>query len=114
MPCREECEYARAGCEPLLNQFGFEWPEHLNCQKFPSNGICIDFPDPEPPEIEVITTAEPTTIAEPTTTTATDTTTELPPTTDSSEVPSEKEEIENNVIFQGNVTFKNCHCVCGP
>uniref|UniRef100_A0A3B4AGB3 FZ domain-containing protein n=1 Tax=Periophthalmus magnuspinnatus TaxID=409849 RepID=A0A3B4AGB3_9GOBI len=32
-PCRRTCERARAGCEPLMNKFGFTWPERLNCDK---------------------------------------------------------------------------------
>lgn len=33
-PCRRLCEKARAGCEPLLKQFGFQWPEGLRCEAF--------------------------------------------------------------------------------
>ncbi|XP_041470653.1 uncharacterized protein LOC121420173 isoform X1 [Lytechinus variegatus] len=35
-PCRELCESARSGCEPLMNKFGFNWPETLDCAQFPS------------------------------------------------------------------------------
>lgn len=44
-PCRRVCERARAGCEPLMNKFGFIWPESLNCDKF-KNDTCD--PEPEP------------------------------------------------------------------
>lgn len=31
-PCVPFCEYVRSGCEAtLLQQFGYRWPEHLNC-----------------------------------------------------------------------------------
>ena len=35
-PCRELCEQARSGCEPIIKSFQLEWPEYLNCQRFPS------------------------------------------------------------------------------
>ena len=40
-PCRSLCIQARSGCEELMNRFGFEWPETLECSKFPENGLCI-------------------------------------------------------------------------
>ncbi|XP_068179074.1 uncharacterized protein [Antennarius striatus] len=33
-PCRTLCEQARSGCEPVLNRFGFQWPESLRCEAF--------------------------------------------------------------------------------
>ncbi|XP_028984234.1 uncharacterized protein LOC114842671 isoform X2 [Betta splendens] len=50
-PCRALCEQARSGCESLMNKFGFQWPERLQCNGFPtepcghygvsgSGGIC--------------------------------------------------------------------------
>lgn len=33
-PCRTNCEQARSGCEPLMRQFGFQWPESLKCEAF--------------------------------------------------------------------------------
>ena len=33
-PCRTLCEQARAGCETLMNKFGFPWPNALSCDKF--------------------------------------------------------------------------------
>ncbi|CAL1612261.1 unnamed protein product [Knipowitschia caucasica] len=43
-PCSRMCERARAGCEPLMNKFGFEWPDKLACHNF-KNDTC----DPEAP-----------------------------------------------------------------
>jgi len=40
-PCRSLCENARRGCDTLLNRFGFQWPENLDCSRFPVNGLCI-------------------------------------------------------------------------
>ncbi|KAJ3598410.1 hypothetical protein NHX12_001920, partial [Muraenolepis orangiensis] len=31
-PCRATCELARSGCEPLMVEFGFQWPERLRCE----------------------------------------------------------------------------------
>ena len=41
-PCRSICESARNGCEPLLLQYGFSWPERMKCDKFPGrNKSCL-------------------------------------------------------------------------
>ena len=40
-PCRSLCIRARTGCERLMNQFGFEWPDNLDCQKFPVTDLCV-------------------------------------------------------------------------
>ncbi|KAM7365872.1 hypothetical protein PAMP_016765 [Pampus punctatissimus] len=43
-PCRSLCERARQGCEALMNKFGFQWPERLQCENFPVHGageICV-------------------------------------------------------------------------
>lgn len=40
-PCRSLCNQARTGCEVLMNKFGFQWPESLRCEKFPSAGLCV-------------------------------------------------------------------------
>lgn len=42
--CRSVCERARIGCEPLLLQGGFQWPEQWRCNRFPiyGNRICMD------------------------------------------------------------------------
>lgn len=41
-PCRSLCESVRDGCEPLMRQNCFEWPEMLECNKFPEdNDLCI-------------------------------------------------------------------------
>lgn len=62
-PCRSLCERARQGCEPLINRFGFAWPERLRCQNLPVQGageICVgqnttdDDPDEDPtPDLPV-------------------------------------------------------------
>ncbi|XP_022239628.1 frizzled-5-like [Limulus polyphemus] len=44
--CRSVCERARLGCAPLLRQYGFAWPERMNCESFPEYGdpghLCMD------------------------------------------------------------------------
>ena len=42
-PCRELCEYVRAGCEPPVIQFGLSWPPHLECNQYPPNASTITF-----------------------------------------------------------------------
>lgn len=34
-PCRSLCLRVKIGCESILNKFGLEWPEQLNCNNFP-------------------------------------------------------------------------------
>lgn len=43
-PCRSLCMKAREGCEALMNNFGFQWPKSLDCDKFPEAGgevLCV-------------------------------------------------------------------------
>ena len=40
-PCRSLCNQARTGCESLMNKFGFQWPESLRCDQFPTSGLCV-------------------------------------------------------------------------
>lgn len=44
--CRSVCMRARHGCEGYMKKFGFEWPEHMNCDLFPEYGssgeVCMD------------------------------------------------------------------------
>lgn len=40
-PCRWLCEAVRAGCTPIMEAFGFPWPEMLKCDKFPVGDVCI-------------------------------------------------------------------------
>lgn len=37
-PCRSLCTSARIGCESLMNNFGFPWPDNFDCDKFPESG----------------------------------------------------------------------------
>ncbi|XP_026563553.1 frizzled-5 [Pseudonaja textilis] len=51
-PCRSVCERAKAGCSPLMRQYGFAWPERMNCDKLPVPGdtemLCMDHNQTEP------------------------------------------------------------------
>lgn len=44
--CRSVCERAKAGCAPLMMQYGFAWPERMNCEHLPEYGskgtLCMD------------------------------------------------------------------------
>ncbi|UYV60372.1 FZD5 [Cordylochernes scorpioides] len=54
--CRSVCERARSGCAPIMRQYGFAWPERMNCDLLPRYGdterLCMDSKEgsaPEPP-----------------------------------------------------------------
>jgi len=43
-PCRSLCVEVRSGCEQLMNRFGFQWPDSLDCFKFPADSptsLCV-------------------------------------------------------------------------
>lgn len=41
-PCRSLCEVVRDACAPVMESYGFPWPEMLHCGKFPSDhDLCI-------------------------------------------------------------------------
>lgn len=45
--CRSVCERARAGCEPIMQEYGFEWPERMNCSRLPTrneSSLCMEPP----------------------------------------------------------------------
>ncbi|XP_067262543.1 secreted frizzled-related protein 1a isoform X1 [Chanodichthys erythropterus] len=44
-PCRWLCENVRDGCTPIMEAFGFPWPEMLTCDKFPQDDVCISAPN---------------------------------------------------------------------
>ncbi|XP_063159495.1 frizzled-8 [Candoia aspera] len=62
-PCRSVCERAKAGCAPLMRQYGFAWPDRMRCDRLPDQGnpdtLCMDYnhtelataapPQPKPP-----------------------------------------------------------------
>ncbi|XP_008110531.2 frizzled-8 [Anolis carolinensis] len=60
-PCRSVCERAKAGCAPLMRQYGFAWPDRMRCDRLPAQGdpdtLCMDYnrseaatpPPPAPP-----------------------------------------------------------------
>ncbi|XP_042874601.1 uncharacterized protein LOC122254814 [Penaeus japonicus] len=41
-PCRSLCFSAKEGCESLMNQYGFQWPESLECGRYPDGTECWD------------------------------------------------------------------------
>nr|CAI5823282.1 unnamed protein product [Callosobruchus analis] len=50
-PCRGLCEGVRSRCFPVLQGFGFPWPDALNCSRFPVTNnhehMCIEGPKDE-------------------------------------------------------------------
>lgn len=40
-PCKSLCLNVKYGCEPLMMKFGYQWPERLNCDQFPTGSICV-------------------------------------------------------------------------
>uniref|UniRef100_A0A8D3BQD0 Frizzled class receptor 8 n=1 Tax=Scophthalmus maximus TaxID=52904 RepID=A0A8D3BQD0_SCOMX len=63
-PCRSVCERARAGCAPLMRQYGFPWPDRMRCDLLPEQGdqdtLCMDYNRSQ------TTTASPAVAAKPT------------------------------------------------
>lgn len=49
-PCRWLCEAVRDGCTPIMEAFGFPWPEMLTCDKFPQDDVCIAMTQPNATE----------------------------------------------------------------
>lgn len=50
-PCRGLCEGVRSRCYPVLQGFGFPWPDALNCSRFPAvnnhEHMCMEGPKDE-------------------------------------------------------------------
>lgn len=45
LPCQSLCQKVKTGCYPLMQKYGFSWPDYLKCNLFPENGttaVCID------------------------------------------------------------------------
>lgn len=49
-PCRWLCEAVRDGCIPIMEAFGFPWPEMLTCDKFPQDDVCMAMTQPNATE----------------------------------------------------------------
>uniref|UniRef100_A0ACB8EYI9 Secreted frizzled- protein 1 n=1 Tax=Sphaerodactylus townsendi TaxID=933632 RepID=A0ACB8EYI9_9SAUR len=49
-PCRWLCEAVRDSCEPVMQFFGFYWPEMLKCDQFPQDEVCIAMTGPNATE----------------------------------------------------------------
>ncbi|KAK7573677.1 hypothetical protein V9T40_010868 [Parthenolecanium corni] len=45
--CRSVCERAREGCEPVMQEHGFQWPERMDCSRLPTrneSSMCMEPP----------------------------------------------------------------------
>ncbi|VDN05805.1 unnamed protein product [Thelazia callipaeda] len=58
MPCMEVCLEAKKRCSPLMQQYGFKWPNTLSCDQLPrmseqqtSGNICAAPPDTPHPNL---------------------------------------------------------------
>ena len=43
--CRSVCERAKLGCLPVMQKYGFEWPQRMSCSHLPEYGgteLCMD------------------------------------------------------------------------
>ncbi|XP_051924296.1 secreted frizzled-related protein 1a [Hippocampus zosterae] len=49
-PCRWLCEAVRDSCTPIMEAFGFPWPEMLTCDKYPQDDVCIAMTQPNATE----------------------------------------------------------------
>lgn len=49
-PCRWLCEAVRDGCTPIMEAFGFPWPDMLTCDRFPAGDVCIAMTAPNATE----------------------------------------------------------------
>ncbi|XP_072413255.1 secreted frizzled-related protein 5 [Chiloscyllium punctatum] len=46
-PCHSLCQAVRDGCSPVMESFGFPWPEMLKCDHFPlDNDLCVSLQSP--------------------------------------------------------------------
>lgn len=57
LPCRSLCENVRNACAPVMNAFGFPWPDAFNCTRFPESHstLCVPGSDvTRPNRVELI------------------------------------------------------------
>ncbi|XP_022671194.1 frizzled-5-like isoform X3 [Varroa destructor] len=52
--CKSVCERAKVGCAPIMQQYGFSWPDRMDCELFPEYGdpvkMCMDSKEGERPK----------------------------------------------------------------
>ena len=55
LPSKDKCQSARSGCESIMMNFGFTWPEPLHCETLPGSLEIGEPPIPtDPGELRVI------------------------------------------------------------
>ena len=58
-PCRNLCYHVYDGCIGVFNEFQYQWPEILNCSKFPEQSEEMCFGPSNPLDIEYPTIVNP-------------------------------------------------------
>ena len=67
-PCKRLCLHVRDGCEAIFNRLtgGLPWPDHLNCDNYENNLLCIDLSavpsDPTSSTSPTVSTSTPNTL----------------------------------------------------
>ena len=56
--CSSVCRRAKAGCGPIMTQYGFSWPDRMNCEDLPKFGdpdnLCMDSKSGEEPPADLL------------------------------------------------------------
>ncbi|XP_014206872.1 frizzled-5-like [Copidosoma floridanum] len=106
--CKSVCERARTGCAPLMQQYGFSWPERMACERLPSQGdsdnLCMEQDNKTLLSTDVIAQSIPPVLLS-------------KPTKSSKTIQSVKckpGKNQKNCLYSNNNKEKDCTCRCRP